>query len=369
MQLPKIFKFTDLFYNKILPRIDNTPLTVDDLFLIEYNRIFSRSADPTGLPNMDRAGLLTQRHRFVNNTPPVLLPTDLPLEQIIINRCSELLNEGKVIKFFWSGGIDSTMVLAWLMELAPSRDQLEIFYTCDSIKTNPEFVSEIMVRDFRVTLWSDGWEKLISKDHIILTGMSADQLTASLDISFYQDYVDWIFKPWVDFFQYLGKSFDFIEKCSSLFSQCPVEIQTVLDARWWFYFYVRYDYWLARDWEKNLENFGTGNSKCFFDCTEFNSWSMYNKHLILGDRYDTYKQVFKDQTYKLWPNEKIKNELVKTDGINPLFWSKKKIALHNQQYLFMYLDSDNKPALFRTENLPFVNMIDIRQSIEKLNAT
>jgi len=369
MQLPTILKFTDFFYNKVLPRIDDTPLTTDDLFLIEYNKIFSTGADTTGLPNMDRSGLLSQRYQFANNTPPVFSPFTLPLEQIIVNRCYELLNDDKVIKFFWSGGIDSTMVLAWLMEIAPARDQLEIFYTCDSIKTNPEFVSEIMKRNFRVTLWSDEWENLFDKDKMILTGMSADQLTASLDISFYQDHGEWLFKSWIDFFQHTGKSHEFIKKCNLMFSQCPVEIHTVLDARWWFYFYIRYDYWLTRDWEKNLENFGPTNNKCFFNSAEFNNWSMHNKHMILGDAYTTYKQIFKDETAKIWPNEKFRINQVKTDGSNPLYWTKKKIALHDQHYLFMYLDVNAEPALFRTKNLPFINMADIKKSIEDLNAT
>ena len=366
--LPKILKFTDLFYNKILPKIDATPASEDDLFLLELNKIFSNYHGLSSMPNVDRSGTLKQKYNFGGNSTPVFDPhSNTSLESILIARCNELINKNKKIKFFWSGGIDSTMVLTWLMELTTVREQLEIYYTCDSVKANPMFVQEIMIRDFRIHLWSDVWVELFDVGDLVLTGMSADQLTASLDISFYEECKGWLFKPWQEYFALKGKSESFINKCHQIFSQCPVPIVTLINARWWFYFYIRYNYWVYKDWEKNLENFDTGSVTCFFNTPEFNNWSMHNINNLVGNNFNTYKQVFKDQTYKLWPNKNVADAMVKTDGNTPLMWCKKKMAVHNQGYLFMYEDSYGKPKLFKNSTYPFVNLNQLRDEIGTLN--
>lgn len=361
LTLPTLAKVTPAFIN-LLPKLQsNSELTTDDKFLIQLNSIWSKDADKTGYTNQPRYYKFNQRITFDTTvSPEISKPNNLAT--IVENRAQQIVDKNSSIKLFWSGGIDSTLAVASILPLA-NQDQIELYHTCESIRENPYFYDYIQKFNVRTTMWSDHWDtKFISND-LIVTGTSADEITGSMDRNFYDEHSVWLTQPWQVFFKAQGCNDLFITRCEQLFSESQSPIETVFDARWWFYFYIRHTNFARRDWNYNLENDFANNTVQFFNTPEFDSWCIHNKTTLMGTKYSDYKRPFKEIIHQYWPNQNFLDNKEKVNSSLSIHWILKKLAQFDQQYLFVY-KKDNGYRTFRPSQYPFVSLQDTLNSLQ-----
>lgn len=359
---------SDLFQNAF-KKADNKILLVNDLnnfipptddgdFLIKINSTLS--ANPLGYRgNMPRSNIWDIGYNYVNtrNWNDIIQPTNLTLEEILISRSQKVLQTSQPIKVFWSGGIDSTLFLLFILLNKQSHNNLEIYHTCDSIRENPTFYDFIKKFNVPTVYWSDQWEVNFQSDDIIMTGGAGDQLTASIDESFYSNYSDWLHRSYIDFLSFKGWHDDNIEAVKQKISLLRLEINTVLEFRWWFYFDIRYNYFVNVDYQMNLENLTANSVISFFDDQLFDNWSFSNKNSYIenGAPYRTYKQEFKDLIYKYWNDDNYRKNMTKISSYHAQKWVSIKMMHNNQHHMCLYQDKNNIRKIFKPKYYPFVS--------------
>lgn len=361
-----------MFGEVFIPDSGFDPFNEDALHLIEVNKMFSTSPDLTGRTNIPRVRgfdlpydfhILKPADRFLNFNIP-------DLNTICHKRAREILAKDKNIKFFWSGGIDSTLALTYLLENLEPGNKLEVLHTCESLEENPLYPEHIKKFNVPLVSWSDAWETPFNADDYIITATTSDPLTASVDESFYFAHKDWLYKPWTDYFMHRGMSIEHISRFESKMILAFDDLllpKTTLGARWWFYNYIKFQYWQVRDWNYNLEN-GVGNNvESFFTSDELEAWAMRNyDSLFEVNEWASYKQPFKNLIYKYWPNKDFRKYKTKQNSRYALMWSWKKMNKFRQMYLFLYADKDQNFRSYTPTYFPFIHTELIKQEIAVL---
>jgi hypothetical protein len=108
-------------------------------------------------------------------------------KQICEERSVQLLNTGKRLNVFWSGGIDSTVVLFSLMNKANDLSQLKVTLTTDSIIESGNMFDTLIKNKLEYTLHKNKVrrqklfdERIIDiNNELIITGCAADELNTT----------------------------------------------------------------------------------------------------------------------------------------------------------------------------------------------
>lgn len=357
-----------------LPRLfPDLTLTDDDQFLIRLNSVFS-NIDPfatgygpyplagTGYGNHPRYYQFDQRLPF-EPMPKYDLSKAKNINDIVETRAAELVNRGQPLKVFWSGGIDSTLATAAILSQLKHEDQVQVYHTCESIRENPYFFDHIQKHNVSTVVWSDCWNQPFESDDLIVTGTSSDEITGSLDRSFFEKAYDQLQKPWQRFFSARGFG-DLVERCEELFAQSHSPIETLFDARWWFYFYIRHTYFARKDWDLNLENDFANNTVQFFNSPEFDAWSVHNKSTVLGSEYRQYKMPFKQATACYWNNQDYVTNKEKDNSIYASLWTAKKLTVLGNHHLFIYQNKLRQYKKFVPASMPFVSKTQVMELLD-----
>ncbi len=366
LQLPKIVCTASCFTHNAMQKL-GIKINHDHLQLIEVNKMWSNRNYFNVRENIPRVP------GFENMWPTHILrphqysSTCLPLDEIAHNRAKQILDTNRPIKFFWSGGIDSTFALSHLLEHLKNPNQLTVYHTCESTQENPDYVPQILKHGVDMKSWSDLWETPFEPNDLVVTATTADNITASVDQSFYNEYGDWLQRSWQDYFLFRGMSAEKISWLENKLKLHENSITTTLEARWWFYYAIRHQLWVIKDWNLNLEN-NFGSVICFFDCYDFDAWSQVNRNqFFYGNQWNTYKQAFKNEIYKLWPNNHFNQTKEKTNSGYNIFWGRRKTAQFDQQYLFLYLDKKNSIRSFRPRYWPIINKSMLLEDLSGIN--
>ena len=361
-QLPDIAQATLTFTQSLPWLFPDLKLTEDDRFLITLNSVFSnRIMFPDGFANHPRYYKFNQRLPF-EHIPEHDLSISKDIDTVVEHRAKELLNKNQPIKVFWSGGIDSTLATAALLSHAKHKDQISVYHTCESIRENPHFYDFILSHGVDTVMWSDSWSTPFNSNDLLVTGTSSDEITGSLDKSFYEKNHNQLSGNWRDYFKQNGFP-HLIERCEELFSKSHSPIETLFDTRWWFYFYIRHTYFARRDWDLNLENNFASNVAQFFNCKEFDAWSVHNKHSIIGSKYSDYKMPFKQATNRYWQNNDYLVNKEKVNSYLTTMWMSKKVSAFSQHYLFIYKNADGDYVKFSPPQSPFVSKKQVLEAL------
>lgn len=248
--------------------------------------------------------------------------TSLTFAECCDVRANEMLEQSKTqqVVVSWSGGIDSTVVLASILKNGYNKaiHNIVVYTTIDGgLKEYPSFFYNFVLPNFKVTTENQG--QLI-KAGLVYTGEPGDQIFGSfstLDIikrygSAAKD---------ADYRQtriYLNEMYgdaggNFFDYYNEITPYCPFTISTVEDWWWWWNFTQKWNYanyksllWMPQDslpYHANLCN--------FFDTTEFQVWSIMNHGLKLPEG---------DVTKYKWPAKEYVVEYTKDET----FGSKEK---------------------------------------------
>lgn len=328
--------------------------------LVDINKIFS--SQPDGQP-IDRTGFAQCPINFYIERPWQIPIKQLSLDQALQNIVNKASNSGQKINLFWSGGIDSTAMVTAFLKHLNDLSQLRILYSPWSTYEHPDYIDflkkfpVVELVDTSGTLYMDA-----KFDGIFFTGDGGDELTGSVDESFFSRYgYDSLQKPWQDFFKKHNSDSEFIDFCEQYFKQSGREIRTVLEARWWFYMICKNNSILHNHKLPlflDYDNFATDIVKGFYDCYEFEQYIYWNTdNIMTGTEYQNWKQFLKDYCcdfdgFESWCRHKAKfgsNQMV--------YYTNKKIILKNLRWVMILSNG----SVARTPNLPLLGRKEYQQ--------
>jgi hypothetical protein len=303
--------------------------------MIDLNSMFSSA--PQWHP-VDRTGFVTHPWKQKITRPWQIPKHNWTLDQAIAERVSNLELFGQHINVFWSGGIDSTAALTGFLKHLKNRSQLRILYTPWSTYEHPDYLKFLDQYPEVEKIDVSGEVYLYQQlDGIFITGDSGDESHASLDHSFFNKYgYNTLLRPWKDFFSERNGSEQLINFCQEHFLQSGYPIETVLEARWWFYNTCK----LTSILHSTLARFFSYNSfdpkrlLGFYDCTEYENYIYWNiNDCIIGTEYYNWKQNLKNYCCNFdgfidWRDNKSKYNSAQLQ-----VYQLKKMALDNHYWI------------------------------------
>jgi len=287
------------------------------------------------------------------------------LDDSLYHRVTELCTGNEVCNILWSGGIDSTTVLTAFLRFAPDLKQVRVLYSPWSEYEHPGYVSWIKTKYPTLDIVDISGDVYIHEkfDGLLITGDGGDESMASLDESFYsRTGFETLNKPWKDyFFQLLGpKGSDLIDFYDRFCMLSGRPIDSLLEARWWYYQAVKADSILR---ETKIQLLTSDSNKIhhqrlvgFFDCDQFLAFIYFNLDKIITDEgYENWKKClkrfcFEHDGFNDWYHKKIKY-----NSLQLAKYFRKKIVLSDKRWIAVLANGDK----ITTPNLPFLNQIDL----------
>lgn len=186
-------------------------------------------------------------------------------------------------------------------------------------------------------------------DGMSVTGDISDEITASMDESFYEKFGNILHYPWDSVFEYHELSSELIDFARQWFATSGMEIKTLLEARWWFYICTKYHLYDAK---ANIAS----TSVSFFDMTDLEHFVAANLDKLVGDGYHTYKQFFKDFIFEYDKNKNYNKSKTKTNSFQVTHYRKKRLYLQDNRYIAILSDGSR----IATPNLPLLSEQEYR---------
>lgn len=327
-------------------------------YLIDINSVFSNYPrfDP-----VDRTGQALGPIQYAPERPWTIPHTEINLESALQQRVKDLCAIGQPINLLWSGGIDSTAMVAAFLQYAPDIKQCKIVYSPWSTYEHPEFYQLLKnIAGLELLDTSGEFYLHMNLNGIFVSGNTSDEIHASIDLSFLEAYkYDSLFTPWQDFFYKLIPNQQFIDFCQQHFQAAGRDIVTVLDARWWFYASCKLTSILnscnLSFFTAESNTFDPNRLVGFFDCDCYEQFIYFNlDRIIESDNYATWRQFLKDFVYQYDHNDTWRRNKQKFNSNQIQVYTFKKQILNDSRNL-MLLEDGNKVA---TPNLPFFSRLD-----------
>lgn len=303
--------------------------------MVDLNSVFSSA--PQWHP-VDRTGFV--KHPWQQKiTRPWQVPTKkLTLDQAVSKRVADIELLDQKINVYWSGGIDSTTVVTGFLKYLKNKSQLRILYTPWSTFEHPEYLKFLDQYPTIEKIDISGEVYMQQQfDGVFVTGDCGDESHASLDDGFFTKYgYSKLSSPWRDFFWEINPSDELINFCEQHFSSAARPIETVLEARWWFYntcklTSIHYST-LSRFFD--YPNFDIKRNIGFYNCDEYESYIYWNTNdCLIGKEYHNWKQNLKNYCYEFDGFADWRDNKSKYNSIQLQIYQYKKMALDNHYWL------------------------------------
>jgi len=330
--------------------------------LVDINSFFS--SWPSG-DIIDRTRSVDLPGNFWVSRPWVIPEKCSTLDQVMHDRVNFYVLQNQKLNLFWSGGIDSTAMVSAFLQHCTDVTQLRLIYTPFSLYENPDFFNFLEKHyPYLEKLDISGDVYLDTHfDGIMINGHGGDEYTASLDESFVEKLTGQeIFNPWKDYFVKQNASHDLIEFFEQYCSLSGRSINTVLEARWWYYAAAKSQIYVARDrsFVSNQSNAQSDHTSAFYDCLEFEGfmWHNIDKILTKSSDYSTYKKFLKEYTHHFFKNDDYFNTQKKVNSQQVNLYTRKKTELLDLRWLFKLSDGTE----VRTKNLPLLSKKEFDQA-------
>ena len=309
--------------------------------LIDLNSIFSTF--PTGDP-VDRTETVTGPFAFAVQRPWQAPQVKQTFDEVMAQRINNYICTGEKLNLCWSGGIDSTCLVAGFLKHTTHLDQLRVLYSPFSVYENREFFEYLKTNYPTLDMLDISGDVYLETtfDGIMINGHGGDEFTASLDESFF-DTVGYqgLHKPW----RSLITDPVLQEFCTEYFALSQRPIDTVLEARWWFYASAKTQVFPPRDSVFTT----TASTSAFFDFQGFEDYMWHNIDQVIDhDDYASYKQFMKQYIHRFYPNDTHLKLARKVNSLQFVLYTRKKTELSGQQWIAYLSDG----TVVRTPNLP-----------------
>ena len=309
--------------------------------LLQVNSMFSKS--PFEQP-LDRTGNIHLPVKYDNRRPWKFSNTSIGLNDALSHRVKNLVSTGEKINILWSGGIDSTTMTNAFLSNVDDHSQLRVLYSPFSVYEHREYLTTFLTKFPKVELVDISGDVYLTQefDGIFVSGDTGDETHASIDESFLEEFGPEILKkPWKEFFYSKTNDTDFIDFCEKYFSWSGRSIDTVLEARWWFYINSKMYCSLSTKllFFSNYKNFSPSKLCGFFDCDEYENYISHNTHRIMSTPdYCSWKQDLKDYCQKIDGFDQWAKEKTKVGSFQFHAYTYKKIVLNDLRAIFILND-------------------------------
>lgn len=356
--IKKILQWKDVEFSSVghLVKINNF---IDHANLVDINGIFANR--PMG-DIVDRTESVINPFNFKVQRPWRIPELPVALDDVMSQRANYFLSQNKKINLFWSGGIDSTAVVAAFLQNCGNIDQLRLIYSPYSLYENQNFFNFITAAFPNLETIDISGEIYLHKtfDGFIITGHGGDEFTASLDESFVERVgLEQLFGSWKDYFLKQNQSHQLIEFCEGYFSLAGRPVKSLLDARWWFYSTAKSQVFTSRDSVFLPDNSSMDSLNGFFDCQEFENYMWFNVDEIIkpGTDYTSYKKFLRKYTYNFFKDNDYLNNKKKFSSMQLPKYIAKKTQLLDNDWIFKL---ENLKSV-RTPNLPLLSQKEFIQ--------
>lgn len=236
-------------------------------------------------------------------------------------------NTDKKLHIFWSGGIDSTLVLMCLREVLPAT-KIVVLYTGDSLTEYPGFFEQHINGTFETFEFSMGtvWKAIdfACQKGIAVTGEIGDQVFGS--VLYLNGDSDWLMQPWQNFDSGLAADDSYQEFVAA----CPQKINNVAEFLWWVNYSMKYQLVQCRMMLDNTSSLLNENLFHFFDSKAFNDYAVSTpiEEKIPGYVLEAYKKPLRDVIYRLSNDATYAYTKPKVRSLVPVYgrFSHRKIA-------------------------------------------
>ena len=351
----KLLKWKNIQYTRI-GSLFQTPGFTEYNHLIDINAIFS--PEPHG-DLVDRTNSIKSPLHF-----RVLRPWQPPRQQLDIadvfeSRVKFYTDQNCHLDLFWSGGIDSTAMVVSFLKYSTNLHQLRLIYTPYSLYENRDFFEFVTKKFPNLQTLDISGDVYINNNFngIVITGHGGDEFTASLDESFFDSIggVTGLYQGWRDFFLKESGNQQLVDFCEEYFQKSGKPINTVLEARWWFYASNKSQVFAPRDMSflLNQQNVSLNIFSAFFNCQEFEDYMWHNTDKIIepGGDYKTYKKFLRHYIYQFYNNLDYLNNNAKINSMQFQLYRLKKIELLDLRWICILEDA----SVIRTDNLPLLS--------------
>lgn len=273
----------------------------------------------------------------------------------------------KKIVVMWSGGLDSTAVLAAFIKNLTAEELKRIVVCCntESINENPHFYhTQIKDRLEMLHILDLGVTNEFLNTHIMLTGDPADCIVGPSTIKYKSLILDGRnLLPWKDNLPLLYKVYEskdnpafaqwWVDKISANIDEVQqsglfTRVTTISDWHWWQYYNLKYNGSFVRPFTKHKkydkeiitqENIKEHFELNFFGHEDFQSWSYTNLHRLLSRGLKFHKEEFRDYIFELDGNEDYRANKVKLASWG--FQNNNLMFMDNDCVMYRY----NEPGL------------------------
>jgi hypothetical protein len=240
------------------------------------------------------------------------------------------------------------------LQHATHLDQLRVLYSPFSVYENREFFEYLKTNYPALDMLDISGDVYLETvfDGIMINGHGGDEFTASLDESFFNAVgFDGLHKSW----RSLITDPVLQDFCTEYFALAQRPIETVLEARWWFYAATKSDIFPQRD--KLFTT--TANASAFFNFSAFEDYMWHNTDkIIAGNDYRLYKEFLKKYIYEFDHNDNQYALAKKVNSPQFIWYTNKKIELLGQQWI-AYLEDGTR---IRTPSLPLLSELEFKKT-------
>lgn len=233
----------------------------------------------------DRFNILNKYQPFVfaDGADPIPTPDPtLTIADICDAKAQEILSTGQHITVMWSGGVDSTAIVAAFLRNGIAKDQLTIAHAPSSVEEYPWMFKHLQEQGYTFAL-AERLSDYINtvSDGLIVSGWCADQLFGS---NIHLRNLDLYNLPWIDGMKQAfvdrkialsAKSFDVLADVWGNYAEAlGVKIEQWCEFAWLYNFGCKWSY-VSEDTKLSLlKQESRDRVVNFFEDQHFQSWSM-----------------------------------------------------------------------------------------------
>lgn len=258
------------------------------------------------------------------------------IDQLCYERVHEILDAalGKKISIFWSGGIDSTLIVCEFLKYCPT-DRIRIVLTENSIKEYPEFYEKYIHHKLETVEYNFYEDSVINQcliDSVIVTGHLTDPMFGS---NIYHIMPEFRLRQTIpEFIANLTEESQ--QYYTKLAAACPRELVDVKDLFWWMNYTLEYQgeqFWILLDTENLIIN------KNVFHFCDNKSWNDYAISTSAEEKWSGYNFV----DYKMCLKKQIQG------FTNDTYYTENKIKVASWRRYRKLKDRIKMPLFIDTE--------------------
>lgn len=355
--LPRILRYHGLVYTQA----DNGALYIDGY--PDYNHLTQLQSLMLDYPSanvIDRTGGIKGPINFHVPrpwTPPVANVVDL--EQCMANTVSDLQRCHDTINILWSGGIDSTAMLIGFIKHATDPCSIRVLYTASSIRENSVFYLWLTQHcPFEMVEFDGLMQAKKQLGGVYVTGDGADDLTAYLDEALLESVgLLGLKQHWLPFLRARCDDKKFLDFCCHYFSKAGRPIESVLEARWWFFTNSNIGETIA--WNSDILGQYGALVVGFYDNEIFEHFMFYNIDAIIAqDTFTAYKGFLKQYIYNFNHDSDYRDNKRKVSESQLAKFGRQMASMRNHHYCLLLADGTR----IRTPNMPLLSEVEYRRT-------